>query len=69
MENSVFWFFGLNKGGSFGNTLRIKPPMCITKGDADFLSETLDKVLGEVEVAQTEVWRLISLLDLQLIIQ
>jgi len=28
---------------------RIKPPMCITKGDADFLCETLDRVFGEIE--------------------
>ncbi|MCL4705670.1 aspartate aminotransferase family protein [bacterium] len=41
----------IGKGGLFGNTLRIKPPMCITKSDADFLCETLDKVLGEVEAA------------------
>jgi len=28
--------------------LRIKPPMCITKDDADFLVDCLDEVLGEV---------------------
>ena len=36
----------IGKGGLFGNTLRIKPLMCIAKGDADFLSEVLDKVLA-----------------------
>lgn len=35
----------LGKGGLFGNTLRIKPPMCITKDDADFLIATLDDCL------------------------
>ncbi len=35
----------IGKGGLLGNTLRIKPPMCITKDDADFLVETLDEVL------------------------
>jgi 4-aminobutyrate aminotransferase-like enzyme len=35
----------LGKGGLFGNTLRIKPPMCINKTDADFLVDCLDEVL------------------------
>jgi alanine-glyoxylate transaminase/(R)-3-amino-2-methylpropionate-pyruvate transaminase len=35
----------LGKGGLFGNTLRIKPPMCLTKTDADFLADCLDEVL------------------------
>ena len=39
----------LGKGGLFGNTLRIKPPMCITKTDADFLVDCLDEVLGLVK--------------------
>ena len=39
----------IGKGGLFGNTLRIKPPMCITKPDVDFLIETLDGVLTEIE--------------------
>jgi alanine-glyoxylate transaminase / (R)-3-amino-2-methylpropionate-pyruvate transaminase len=38
----------LGKGGLYGNTLRIKPPMCITKDDADFLADCLDEVLGIV---------------------
>lgn len=39
----------IGKGGLCGNTLRIKPPMCITKDDADFLAECLDEVLSVVE--------------------
>ena len=38
----------LGKGGLFGNTLRVKPPMCLTKDDADFLADCLDEVLGVV---------------------
>jgi alanine-glyoxylate transaminase/(R)-3-amino-2-methylpropionate-pyruvate transaminase len=38
----------IGKGGLFGNTLRIKPPMCLTKNDADFLADCLDEVLGVV---------------------
>ncbi len=40
----------IGKGGLEANTLRIKPPMCITKDDADFLVDCLDEVLGEVAV-------------------
>jgi alanine-glyoxylate transaminase/(R)-3-amino-2-methylpropionate-pyruvate transaminase len=38
----------IGKGGLFGNTLRIKPPMCLTKDDADFLADCLDEVLSLV---------------------
>ncbi len=35
----------IGKGGYFGNVLRIKPPMCITKTDANFMLEVLDECL------------------------
>ena len=35
----------LGKGGLFGNVLRIKPPMCITIDDANFIVDCLDEVL------------------------
>ena len=38
----------IGKGGLYGNTLRIKPPMCITKDDANYLVASLDDVLAEV---------------------
>jgi alanine-glyoxylate transaminase/(R)-3-amino-2-methylpropionate-pyruvate transaminase len=42
----------IGKGGLFGNTLRIKPPMCITKDDADYLVAMLDESLADVEANQ-----------------
>jgi len=38
----------IGKGGLFGNVLRIKPPMCITRDDVDFMLEVLDIAFGEV---------------------
>ena len=38
----------IGKGGLSGNTLRIKPPMCITKADADFMLAVIDEALGSV---------------------
>ncbi|MBT3604150.1 MAG: aspartate aminotransferase family protein [Candidatus Latescibacteria bacterium] len=38
----------IGKTGLFGNVLRIKPPLCITKDDIDFALDVLDEVLGGV---------------------
>jgi alanine-glyoxylate transaminase / (R)-3-amino-2-methylpropionate-pyruvate transaminase len=35
----------IGKGGLFGNVLRIKPPMCVTIDDANFIVDCLDEVL------------------------
>jgi alanine-glyoxylate transaminase/(R)-3-amino-2-methylpropionate-pyruvate transaminase len=37
----------LGKGGLHGNVLRIKPPMCIHEGDADFMLSVIDLALSE----------------------
>ena len=38
----------IGKGGLNGNVLRIKPPMCLTAADADFMLEVLDVALGKL---------------------
>ncbi len=38
----------IGKGGLSGNTLRIKPPMCLTQADADFMLAVIDEALGTV---------------------
>ena len=38
----------LGKGGLQGQTIRFSPPMCITKADADFLLEVLDRAFAGV---------------------
>lgn len=39
----------IGKGGLYGNVVRIKPPMCFTRNDADFLVECLDEAFAEME--------------------
>ncbi|KAL8472016.1 hypothetical protein ACS0TY_029304 [Phlomoides rotata] len=38
----------VGKGGLHGNVFRIKPPMCFTKDDADFLVDALDHTLSKL---------------------
>ncbi len=38
----------IGKGGLYGNVFRIKPPMCFTVADADFLVECMDVGLSEL---------------------
>ncbi|TWT77135.1 Taurine--pyruvate aminotransferase [Posidoniimonas polymericola] len=40
----------IGKGGLYGNTLRIKPPMCLTADDADYLAAALDEVLENLRI-------------------
>ncbi|WP_428939027.1 aspartate aminotransferase family protein [Fontivita pretiosa] len=35
----------IGRGGLYGNVLRIKPPLCITTDDADYIADCLDEVL------------------------
>ena len=38
----------IGKGGLSGNVLRIKPPMCLTRADVDFMIDVLDVAFGEL---------------------
>ena len=38
----------IGKGGYHGNVLRIKPPMCFTIADTDFLLEVIDLCLSKL---------------------
>jgi 4-aminobutyrate aminotransferase-like enzyme len=40
----------LGIGGLVGNVIRIKPPMCVTRDDADFIADSLKEVLSLPEV-------------------
>lgn len=39
----------IGKGGSFGNVLRIKPPMIINEKDVEFALECIDVALTEYQ--------------------
>jgi len=38
----------LNRASIHDNTLKVRPPMPFTRAEADFLAETLDRVMGEL---------------------
>jgi len=38
----------IGKGGLWGQTIRIKPPLCLTLPDADFLLEVLDTAFAKI---------------------
>jgi alanine-glyoxylate transaminase/(R)-3-amino-2-methylpropionate-pyruvate transaminase len=38
----------IGKGGLQGNVLRIKPPMCLTAADADFMLDVLDSAFRDI---------------------
>ena len=37
----------LGKGGRFGNTFRIQPPMCISAGDVEFVLDVMDRSIRQ----------------------
>jgi alanine-glyoxylate transaminase/(R)-3-amino-2-methylpropionate-pyruvate transaminase len=37
------------KGGHWGQVFRIKPPMCISKEDADLTAQVLEEAIAAVE--------------------
>ena len=39
----------IGKGGLWGQTIRLKPPMCVTKDDADFIVDCLDEVMSDLQ--------------------
>jgi alanine-glyoxylate transaminase/(R)-3-amino-2-methylpropionate-pyruvate transaminase len=48
LENARDLGLLIGKGGFYGNTLRIKPPMCLTEADVDFMLEVLDRSIQKL---------------------
>ena len=46
----------VGKGGAFNNVVRVKPPLCFTKEDADCLCNCLDSVLTAMEADEENSW-------------
>ena len=38
----------IGKGGLYGNTLRLKPPMCISSADVEFALNVLDRAFAKI---------------------
>lgn len=38
----------MGKGGLYGNVFRVKPPMCFSRADADFLVDVMDHCLSRL---------------------
>jgi alanine-glyoxylate transaminase/(R)-3-amino-2-methylpropionate-pyruvate transaminase len=38
----------MGKGGLWGNVFRIKPPMCFSMADADFLVDVMDAAMSRL---------------------
>ncbi|MCP4628261.1 MAG: hypothetical protein GY850_32805 [bacterium] len=47
-ENYLNMGLLVGKGGYYGNTLRIKPPMCIHDKDVDFMLDVLEAAIEKV---------------------
>ena len=48
MESAKDMGLLLGKGGLHGQTVRFSPPMCVTRADADFLLEVLDRAFSQL---------------------
>jgi alanine-glyoxylate transaminase/(R)-3-amino-2-methylpropionate-pyruvate transaminase len=46
LEGSLEHGLLIGKGGLNGNVVRLKPPMCLTKEDADFIADVFDTVIS-----------------------